>query len=171
MILLALLIGGQDGSSTDNVDIEQRGDYIYRSHTGAQVDAESIAASWWTAARGETVQGEGVTQTRGSTSRSVYLGGALPSPSVTSTVEAVACAPGLPWPCAWALAVVDCESRGIAGALASEWIRGEQFWFHGWWQIASASPDPGLLADPVFNTQRAAEKYRADGTAPWPGCP
>ena len=86
------------------------------------------------------------------------------------SVQAVICAPGVPWECGWALAVVGCESSFQPLAWATEVIDGQRYYFHGLWQIVSTSPDPGPLADPVYNTQRAAEKYRNGGASHWPHC-
>ena len=98
----------------------------------------------------------------------------------SSVVGAIICAEGTPWPCDWALATVQCESGGNPTAWATEivevfidgawvWV---QYYFHGWFQIASTSPDPGPLADPVYNTERAVWKYINEGPAhAWPGCP
>jgi len=86
-------------------------------------------------------------------------------------VQAIICAEGTPWPCAWAMATVGCESSYDPFALATEIVRGKRYWFHGWFQIVSESPDPGPLADPVYNTERAAWKYVNEGTGAWPGCP
>ena len=84
----------------------------------------------------------------------------------------IICAEGTPWPCEWATATVRCESSGLADAWATKVIDGIRYWFHGWFQIVSESPHPGPLADPVYNTERAAEKYRSEGPASaWPGCP
>ena len=149
------------------------------------LDAQTDIAASWAAARGEgrvdseaasfaafVAQDERVLL-------SVHAAGlGLVQDGVTSTVEAIVCAPGLPWPCAWALRTIyggapgcpNGESGGDPAALGSEWHQGDQWYFHGIWQIASRSPDPGLLEDPVFNTQRAAEKYRSDGASHWPRC-
>ncbi len=97
----------------------------------------------------------------------------------SSVVGAIICAEGTPWLCDWALATVQCESGGNPTAWATEivevfidgvwvWVR---YYFHGLWQIASTSPDPGPLADPVYNTERAVWKYINEGTGAWPGCP
>ena len=93
--------------------------------------------------------------------------------------QAIICAEGAPWPCEWALALAFCESSFNVEAWATEmvevfidgawvWV---QYYFHGWFQIVSTSPDPGPLADPVYNTERAAWKYIYEGTGAWPRCP
>ena len=93
--------------------------------------------------------------------------------------QAIICAKGTPWSCEWALALAFCESRFNVEAWATEmvevfidgawvWV---QYYFHGWFQIVSTSPDPGPLADPVYNTERAAWKYIYEGTGAWPRCP
>ena len=93
--------------------------------------------------------------------------------------SAIICAEGTPWPCEWARAVVGCESSFQTDAWATEvivvfvdgyWIS-KRFWFHGLWQHISESPEPGPLADPVYNTALAATKYRSEkGTGHWPAC-
>ena len=88
-----------------------------------------------------------------------------------AAVEAIICAPSRPWPCEWALALAFCESSFNVEAWATEIVRGVRYYFHGWFQLISTSPDPGPLADPVYNTERAAEKYRSGGTGHWPACP
>ena len=86
-------------------------------------------------------------------------------------VEAIICAEGTPWPCEWALALAFCESSFNVEAWATEMVDGVQHYFHGWFQLISTSPDPGPLADPVYNTERAAWKYIYEGTGAWPRCP
>ena len=85
--------------------------------------------------------------------------------------QAIICAEGTPWPCEWARAVVGCESSFQTDAWATEVIDGVRHYFHGWFQHISESPEPGPLADPVYNTARAEEKYRSGGTSHWPNCP
>ena len=75
-----------------------------------------------------------------------------------------------PWPCEWALSVVACESSNDPLEWATEWYQGQQWYFHGLWQIASLDPDPGPLADPVYNTERAEEKYLSGGATHWLIC-
>ncbi len=84
--------------------------------------------------------------------------------------QAVVCTDGWPWSCEWALAVIACESSFNASSIATEVIKGVRYWFHGWWQIVSTSPEPGPLADPVYYTERAAWKYINEGTDAWPNC-
>ena len=86
-------------------------------------------------------------------------------------VQAIICAPGRPWPCDWALALAFCESSFNVEAWATEIYRGTRYWFHGWFQLVSTSPDPGPLADPVYNTERAVWKYINEGIGAWPVCP
>ena len=65
---------------------------------------------------------------------------------------------------AWATEIVEVFIDG-----AWVWVR---HYFHGWFQHISDSPEPGRLADPVYNTALAAEKYRSEkGVGHWPACP
>ena len=86
------------------------------------------------------------------------------------------CREGRPWSCSWALSTVECESGGDPAALGHEWYDSdgdgieEEWWFHSLWQIASRSRNPGLLADPEYNTARAESKFRSGGAAHWPNC-
>ena len=89
---------------------------------------------------------------------------------LTGTVQAIICAEGTPWTCEWAMATVWCESSGVDTALATELYKGRRYYFHGLWQIVSESPDPGPLADPVYNTALAAEKFLSGGAGHWPAC-
>ncbi len=81
-----------------------------------------------------------------------------------------------PWDCSWAIDTVLCESGGDWAAAGSEWYDSdfdgipEQWYFHGLWQHASLSSEPGPLVDPAYNTDLAEQKYRANGKAPWPAC-
>lgn len=171
LIITGLWIGGTDGHvGQDNGASGVIHGLGWRDSAGLRalggLDAlDHIAASWWVAVRGEAVQTEGADFVGAIAARParIYIG--------SSDWQALVCRPVYPWPCEWALAVIYCESNGVESAWAMEWHRGEQWYFHGLWQIASRSPDPGLLAGPVYNTERAAEKYRASGTTPWPGCP
>ena len=85
--------------------------------------------------------------------------------------QAIICAEGTPWACEWAMGTVACESSFQTDAWATEVIDGVRHYFHGWFQHISESPDPGPLADPVYNTAVAATKYRSEkGTGHWPAC-
>ncbi len=81
-----------------------------------------------------------------------------------------------PWPrgCAWAVAVVDCESDFNASA-DSNWP------YIGWWQIDVNHLNAGAaldgfgwtvadLYDPAINTAAAWELYRLQGVGAWPWC-
>ena len=164
-------------------------DVSFEPYLGGRVNVQDrVRASMWVSVvtRPSAVEGDDPTEHAENAERlGVYVSMRLASvgtpqdiPNVgygpvtsTSRVQEIVCAPGLPWECSWVLRVVACESTNRSDAWATEWHRGEQFWFHGLWQHVSRSPDPGLLADPVFNTQRAAEKYRAGGASHWPSCP
>ncbi len=89
---------------------------------------------------------------------------------IDDVAQAIICAEGTPWPCEWARAVVGCESSFQTDAWATEVIDGVRHYFHGWFQHISESPDPGPLADPVYNTALAAAKFRTGGAGHWPAC-
>ena len=116
----------------------------------------------------EVADSEVATRTANGLGYAAAQGGRLGG--VVESWRAIICAEGTPWPCAWAMATVGCESSYDPSALATEVVRGRRYWFHGWFQLVSESPDPGLLADPVYNTERAAEKYRSGGVSHWPNC-
>ncbi|KKK79171.1 hypothetical protein LCGC14_2836200, partial [marine sediment metagenome] len=134
-------------------------------------EAQVGAALTWTRARPRPGRVEAVELSAG---RALQGGQVLARSTdwlVEGAASAIICAEGTPWPCEWAIAVVRCESSGRADAWATEIVRGVRYWFHGWFQIVSTSPDPGPLADPVYNTERAAWKYINEGMGAWPGCP
>ncbi len=171
--------GGLDDAL--NLDNLYRGQASVREQTSIAAEGQVDAApSWWTAVvmrpRVEEVAGAAVLCLVRPVDRCVLERGnadaiRLPSADVRSDIEAIICAPGTPWPCEWALATVACESSFRVEAWATEIHNGRRYWFHGWFQIVSTSPNPGPLADPVYNTERAAWKYINEGTGAWPGCP
>lgn len=80
-------------------------------------------------------------------------------------VASVVCAPEFAWPCAWAVAVVQCESGGNPNAQGAGWLNGVLYVYNGWWQVEGGS------FDPLTNTRQAYAKWLARGGAPWPNCP
>ena len=90
-------------------------------------------------------------------------------------VTATICAPGTPWPCEWARAVVGCESSFQADAWATEIYEGKRYWFLGLFQIAAPQLEGyEWLYDPHLNTVEASIKYVAwqngEVPNPWPTC-
>ncbi len=174
LVLTVGIGGGLDEHNIGNEDDLAGGVVVheYQLAPGGELDA---APSWWTASRAipgrveEGLADTNVRVPRKARQQSDGDDGAVLAPS--ASIRAIVCAEGTPWPCDWAVAVVDCESSGRMDAWATEVIRGIRYWFHGWFQIVSTSPDPGPLADPVYNTERAAWKYRNGGVGHWPGCP
>jgi len=80
------------------------------------------------------------------------------------------CSPEFPaWDCQWALRTVWCESRNQPDAVGHEVYKGADWYFVGWWQIASPHVDPGLF-DPWENTRQAYGKFLSGGIGHWPYC-
>lgn len=114
---------------------------------GAAVDRASLAR--------EALRGDGVpASTWGAVSSSLY------------DLQSIICAPEYRWPsCAWALAVVDCESS------FRTWVVNPAGPYVGLWQVDIAHGYTiEQLQDPVFNTQAAWKLYQS-GTRHWPNCP
>ncbi len=68
-----------------------------------------------------------------------------------------------PWPCEWALAVIECESGGDPNAYnpAGPYVGLFQVW-EGY---------GGNLYDPAVNVAVAWELYQSGGAGHWPHCP
>ncbi len=165
------LIGGLDEHNIGNEDDLAGGVVVHEYQLAPGGELDDAAASWFAAVVMRPGRVEEVALQAG---RDI-LQRPLLAPSeyrvVESEARTIICAAGLPWPCAWGMATVACESSFRVEAWATEIYKGKRYWFHGWFQIVSTSPDPGPLADPVYNTERAAWKYTNEGTGAWPGCP
>ena len=156
---------------------EQVGVSLWRKED--DLDAESIAASWWTAARGEPVAGDRLVVELGdvrglSKTARPALSQPVGNESLrSSTVEAAVCAPGLPWSCAWALEVAACESSGNVGAYnaAGPYVGLFQIWLGHLRPggILEGMKEIELLAA-EGNIRAAHSLYKAQGPGAWPRC-